>query len=138
VFQEHSNSLFRYIDLNMVDVPGIMDPKYLAVEFCVFHNAISYIIWALTHKVSHRALLARKGQFLDEVYSIAEALLADKSDDLVQKANGWVLREAGKTNPDRLESFLLAHYSNVPRTTLRYAIEKFPPEKRKAILHARV
>jgi len=39
----------------MVDVPGIMDPKYLAVEFCVFHNAISYIIWALTHKVSHRA-----------------------------------------------------------------------------------
>jgi len=40
-------------------VPGIMDPKYLAVEFCVFHNAISYIIWALTHKVSHRAVFFR-------------------------------------------------------------------------------
>jgi len=79
-------------------------------------------------------LLARKGEFLDEVYSIANALFADKSDDLVQKANGWVLREAGKTDPDRLETFLLAYYSDIPRTTLRYAIEKFPTEKRRAIL----
>lgn len=81
-------------------------------------------------------LHARRGKFLDEVYEISEALLADKTQDLVQKGNGWVLREAGKTDSDRLELFLLKHGPNIPRTTLRYAIEKFPKEKRAALLAA--
>ncbi len=81
-------------------------------------------------------LVLRKGELLDEAYEVGEALLADKSDDLVQKGNGWMLREAGTTDPDRLERFLLGHGSRIPRTTLRYAIEKFPPEKRAELLAA--
>lgn len=81
-------------------------------------------------------LLARKGTYLDSVYNIAEVLINDKSDDLVQKGNGWMLREAGTTDPDRLEEFLLLHGPAIPRTTLRYAIEKFPKEKRAELLVA--
>lgn len=81
-------------------------------------------------------LPARRGQLLDEAYRIAEALLPDKTDDLVQKGNGWMLREAGKTDPERLERFLLAHGPNIPRTTLRYAIEKYSKEKRAELLAA--
>lgn len=81
-------------------------------------------------------LLARKGKFLDAAYEIGEALLSDKTDDLVQKGNGWMLREAGKTDLERLERFLLLHGPNIPRTTLRYAIERFPKEKRDELLRA--
>lgn len=79
-------------------------------------------------------LLARRGEFLDDVYEISEALLADKTHDLVQKGNGWVLREAGKVDPDRLEKFLLKHGPQIPRTTVRYAIEKFAKDKRDELL----
>ena len=77
--------------------------------------------------------LARKAEFLPAIYEIsASAFPVD--DDLVHKANGWLLREAGKSDPARLEKFLLAHGPAIPRTTLRYAIERFPEAKRKAIL----
>ena len=79
-------------------------------------------------------LLLRKGMFLDTAYAIAETLFSDKDNDLVQKGNGWMLREAGTTDPDRLERFLLIHGLNIPRTTLRYAIEKYPTEKRSELL----
>ncbi len=79
-------------------------------------------------------LLARKGLFLDDVYEIAGKLIADKEDDLVQKGVGWAMREAGRTDMDRLERFLLANGPSIPRTSLRYAIEKFPPDKRKELL----
>ncbi|MFQ5752402.1 MAG: DNA alkylation repair protein, partial [bacterium] len=77
--------------------------------------------------------LARKGEHLETVYEITESLFVDK-EDLIQKAIGWLLREAGKTDPKRLTSFLLLHGSRIPRTTLRYAIEKFSEQKRKQIL----
>lgn len=77
--------------------------------------------------------LARKAEFLPAIYEIsASAFPVD--DDIVQKANGWLLREAGKADAARLERFLLKHGPAVPRTTLRYAIERFPEAKRKAIL----
>jgi 3-methyladenine DNA glycosylase AlkD len=78
-------------------------------------------------------LLTRKGRMLDAAYKISERLFRDK-DDLVQKANGWLLREAGKTDEKRLESFLLKRGARIPRTTLRYAIERFEEKKRKRIL----
>ena len=78
----------------------------------------------------------RKGAFLDAAYDVAGALFADKQDDLVQKGNGWMLREAGTTDPDRLADFLLKHGPNIPRTTLRYAIEKFPKDRRAHLLAA--
>jgi len=76
---------------------------------------------------------ARCGIHIDEVHKVAKKLFPDQ-DDLIQKANGWILRESGKTDMKRLERFLLKHGENIPRTTLRYAIERFPEKKRKDIL----
>ncbi|HEU0172642.1 MAG TPA: DNA alkylation repair protein [Blastocatellia bacterium] len=75
----------------------------------------------------------RRGEQLDDAYVIAESLFK-YPEDLIHKAAGWMLREAGKPDPARLESFLLEHGPRIPRTTLRYAIERFPPEKRKTLL----
>lgn len=79
--------------------------------------------------------LAKKIQYLDAIYEIVRAHFDDK-DDLIQKASGWLLREAGKTDVARLEKFLRRHGPAIPRTTLRYAIERFPEPKRKALLLA--
>ena len=76
---------------------------------------------------------ARRGESLDLVYGIARRLHADQ-EDLIQKAVGWALREAGKTDMPRLERYLRANGADIPRTTLRYAIERFPAARRKAIL----
>ena len=78
--------------------------------------------------------LARRGKHLDAVFRIAERLFA-VDDDLIEKATGWLLREAGKTDMGRLEKFLLGRGPGIPRTTLRYAIERFPPGERKRLLH---
>jgi 3-methyladenine DNA glycosylase AlkD len=75
----------------------------------------------------------RRGLFLDLSYRIAARLHGDR-EDLIQKAVGWMLREAGKADPRRLERYLLAQGSRMPRTTLRYAIERFPDARRRMIL----
>ncbi len=77
----------------------------------------------------------RTGDTADS-YAIAELLLGDP-DDLIHKAVGWMLREAGKTSQPALLHFLETHYTRIPRTTLRYAIEKLPEEQRKRILQAK-
>jgi 3-methyladenine DNA glycosylase AlkD len=79
--------------------------------------------------------LAKKPDYLEAIYDIARSHFGD-SDDLIQKANGWLLREAGKADMVRLERFLRRHGPAVPRTTLRYAIERFPEAKREALLLA--
>ena len=73
---------------------------------------------------------------LDNTFCLAENLLNDP-EDLMHKATGWMLREAGKRNEDALTDFIRLHVSRMPRTMLRYAIERFAPEKRKAWLTAR-
>lgn len=77
--------------------------------------------------------LARRGKSLETAYAVAGRLLAVE-DDLIEKANGWLLREAGKTDMPRLEKFLLRKRSRIPRTTLRYAIERFPEARRRQLL----
>ena len=75
----------------------------------------------------------RFGLALDQVYETAATLQSDRH-DLIHKAVGWALREAGKQDAPRLERYLLAAGPDMPRTTLRYAIERFPPAKRRAWL----
>jgi len=70
---------------------------------------------------------------LDDTYRIAEALLGDEH-DLVQKAVGWMLREAGKRDQPRLLEFLDAHAVTMPRVMLRYAIEKLDKGQRDGYL----
>ena len=79
--------------------------------------------------------LVKREEFLQPAYAMAARHFAS-DDDLVQKAAGWLLREAGKRDMRRLEAFLLANGPAIPRTTLRYAIERFPERKRKRLLTA--
>ena len=75
----------------------------------------------------------RQGQ-IDDTFNIAEILLGDKH-DLIHKAVGWMLREAGKkAGHDRLKTFLDQHYRHMPRTALRYAIEHFDSAARQHYL----
>ncbi len=71
----------------------------------------------------------RRGDLTD-TFNISELLLGDKH-DLIHKAVGWMLREAGKQSEPQLLRFLKKHYSAMPRTTLRYAIERMPEAVRK-------
>lgn len=79
--------------------------------------------------------LVRRGQHLDTAYDVATRLF-DDPEDLMHKAVGWMLREAGKKDMPRLERFLRAEGPRVPRTALRYAIERFPAAKRTELLEA--
>ena len=69
---------------------------------------------------------------LDDTYAIADIFLEKSKPlhDLLQKAVGWLLREAGKRDEQRLKDWLTTRYETMPRTMLRYAIEKFPVEER--------
>ncbi len=75
-------------------------------------------------------LPARKGSFLNEVLEISEILLQDR-DDLVQKGYGWMLKEASKKHQQEIFEYIMNRKEKMPRTALRYALEKMPPEMRK-------
>lgn len=74
----------------------------------------------------------RNNQF-ETTLTLAEKYLSHKH-DLIHKATGWMLREVGKRNIEALKNFLNAHAQNMPRTTLRYAIEKLSSEERQQYL----
>lgn len=92
-------------------------------------------IWEQRIGIVSTMQFVRHGQ-LDDTYGIADIFL-DKPrplHDLLQKAVGWLLRDAGKRDEDRLRRYLVANHKRMPRTMLRYAIEKFPPEERSDFL----
>lgn len=78
-----------------------------------------------------------KKRIFGETLAIADILIQDEH-DLIHKAVGWMLREVGKRNQEVLEIFLKDRYKTMPRTMLRYSIEKFPEEKRKAYLKGEI
>ncbi|MBP8627790.1 MAG: DNA alkylation repair protein [Paludibacteraceae bacterium] len=90
--------------------------------------------WATSHnrwlrRASSVTLIipARKGKFLNEILEIADILLLDK-DDLVQKGYGWMLKAASEANQQEIVDYVIKNKSIMPRTALRYAIEKMPKE----------
>lgn len=70
---------------------------------------------------------ARKGKFLTDIFDIADILLRDK-DDLVQKGYGWMLKVASQAHQQQVFSYVMKNKEVMPRTALRYAIEKMPKE----------
>jgi 3-methyladenine DNA glycosylase AlkD len=78
----------------------------------------------------------RRGEF-EDTFRIADILLDDPH-DLIHKAVGWMLREVGNRNPEGARRYLAGRYGRMPRTMLRYAIEKFPEKERQDYLKGRV
>ena len=102
----------------------------------LYDLAISTDLWQRRIAMMSTFYMIKQHDFQDAL-KIAEILLHDK-EDLIHKVAGWMLREIGNRNLAIEEDFLLPHYKNMPRTMLRYAIEKFPKEKRQAYLHGEI
>ncbi|MEJ5262942.1 MAG: DNA alkylation repair protein [Ignavibacterium sp.] len=98
----------------------------------LFELAQSENIWDRRISIISTLTFIKKNRF-DETLKIAQLLLNDKH-DLIHKAVGWMLREIGKVNKEVEMEFLMKYYKRMPRTMLRYAIEKFPEKKRKQFL----
>ena len=94
--------------------------------------AKSSSIWERRIAIIATAWFIRRGEF-GETLAIAKTLLGD-GEDLIHKAVGWMLREVGNKDRAALEKFLRANYPKMPRTMLRYAIEKFPESDRQRYL----
>lgn len=101
----------------------------------LYSLAKSEDIWERRIAIISTFWFIRKGE-LDDTFAIAEILLHDRH-DLIHKAVGWMLREAGKRNEVQLRAFLKKHAPTMPRTALRYAIERFSPEERLYFLSMR-
>lgn len=124
-------------DLVDLSAPKIMG-KYLLEKdkSILFKFALSKNLW------ERRIAILSTYEFIrnEDYYTtlrIAEILLEDNH-DLIHKAVGWMLREIGNRNLMAEENFLKIHYNKMPRTMLRYAIEKFPETKRKKYLQGKI
>lgn len=98
----------------------------------LYQLARSASIWERRIAIVATFAFLRSGD-LEDTFRIAALLLSDRH-DLIHKAVGWALREAGRTSRKRLLAFLRKNYTSIPRTTLRYAIEHLPDRQRRQVL----
>ena len=90
----------------------------------------SRIRWQRRAAAVSLIVTVRNGELLNEVFRTADNLLKD-ADDMVQKGYGWMLKEATHKFPNEVFKYVIKNKREMPRTALRYAIEKLPPAKRK-------
>lgn len=102
----------------------------------LYHLAKSKGLWDKRIAIIATFQFVKNGKFFDTL-KISKILLKDKH-DLIQKAVGWMLREVGKRDARVEKYFLKKYYKNISRTTLRYAIEKFPEVERKKFLFGKM
>ena len=120
-------------DLVDVSSPHIVGRHLADRTRKVLHRmARSSSIWERRIAIISTLYFIRDNDF-DDTLSIANTLLHDEQ-DLMHKAVGWMLREVGKRDLEAEETFLLRHYHDMPRTMLRYAIERFPEKRRQQYL----
>jgi 3-methyladenine DNA glycosylase AlkD len=120
------------VDLSCREIVGgylLLHPEEQSV---LHHLAKSSSIWERRIAIVSTWQFIREGQ-TTLTYEIADLLLAD-SHDLIHKAVGWMLREAGKRNEPQLKEYLQRKYRHMPRTAFRYAIERFPLQERQYFL----
>ncbi|MDD4382482.1 MAG: DNA alkylation repair protein [Candidatus Dojkabacteria bacterium] len=140
-------SIFKYFKryikyLNNWDLVDITVPHVIGEYLFdrdkdwLYNLARSKNLWYRRISVISTFEFIRRGKY-DDTLKISEILLDDK-EDLIHKAVGWMLREVGKRNLDIEESFLKKHYKVMPRTMLRYALEKFDEPKRQMYLSGKV
>ena len=118
---------------DLVDVSAPIVGEYLIdldnPYVLLYKLAKSKSLWQRRVSMVFTFAFIRSGD-IEPTFEMAEKLLHDKH-DLIHKAVGWALREAGKLNGIALRKFLSAHSHEMPRTMLRYSIEKFPERERK-------
>ena len=127
---------FKFInnwDLVDVTCPHIIGPHLIDKDRDVLYKwARSKDLWVKRISIVTNWWFIRKND-LKDVFKISQILLQDDH-DLIHKAVGWMLREAGKKDLKKLETFLQKNHQKMPRTMLRYAIERFPESKRQRYL----
>jgi 3-methyladenine DNA glycosylase AlkD len=95
----------------------------------LFEWAISNNLWVRRASVVSLIVPVKQGKYLQQTFKLAEILLNDK-EDMVQKGYGWLLKEASRKHQEEVFKFVIRHKSEMPRTSLRYAIELMPKDLR--------
>lgn len=127
----HNTNYINNWDLVDLSAPKIVGTYLLhqkSERKLLYTLAKSNNLWERRIAIMSTFPFIKQKDFID-TFAIAENLLHDKH-DLIHKAVGWCLREIGKIDQAREEEFLKKHYKSMPRTMLRYAIEKFSKETR--------
>ncbi|MDT8990986.1 DNA alkylation repair protein [Curvibacter sp. APW13] len=135
VFDAYLAHRDRVNNWNLVDAsaPAIVGGHLLPRDRTLLYTlAQSPVLWDRRIAVLASFAFIRAGEHADTL-RLCEQLLGDR-EDLMHKACGWMLREVGKRDPAALRGFLDAHAHHMPRTMLRYALEKLAPEVRAAYM----